>query len=140
MGHLLCTYFPLTNVLYSDLRTVYARDSNSTLHTSFSWLGHGTIMHRSLASEFLLLLELLNCSREEVKMADNYFSILRNHPLETWFDQGIELGGGQAFTVGSEGHERNKKHIAGYYLDNLLGGDSSAYQIRITNEASHSPP
>lgn len=46
-----------------------------------------------------------------MKMADNYFSILRNHPLETWFDQGIELGGGQAFTVGSEGHERNKKHI-----------------------------
>lgn len=68
-------------------------------------------MHRSLASEFLLLLQLLNCSKEEVKMADNYFSILRNHPLETWFDQGNELGGGQAFTVGSEGHERNKKHI-----------------------------
>ena len=44
-------------------------------------------------------------------MADNYFSVLRNRPLETWFDQGIELGGGQAFTVGSEGHERNKKHI-----------------------------
>lgn len=70
-------------------------------------------MHRSLASEFLLLLQILNCSKEEVKMADNYFSVLRNQPLETWFDQGIELGGGEAFTVGSEGHERNKKHIVG---------------------------
>lgn len=52
-------------------------------------------MHRSLSSEFLLLLQALNCSKEEVKMADNYLSILRNHTLET---QGIELGGGQAFT------------------------------------------
>lgn len=68
-------------------------------------------MHHSLASEFLLLLQILNCSKEEVKMADNYFSVLRNRPLETWFDQGVELSGGQAFTVGSEGHERNKKHI-----------------------------
>ena len=68
-------------------------------------------MHRSLASEFLFLLQILNCSKEEVKMADNYFSVLRNHPLETWFDQGIGLGGGEAFTVGSKGHERNKKHI-----------------------------
>ena len=83
------------------------------------------MMHRSLASEFLLLLQILNCSEEEVKMADNYFSVLRNHPLETWFDQGIELGGGQAFTVGSEGHERNKKHIvslASFALPN--GGDN----------------
>ena len=68
-------------------------------------------MHRSLASEFLSLLRLLNCSKEEMKMTDNYFSVLRNCPLETWFDQGIELGGGEAFTVGSEGHERNRKHI-----------------------------
>jgi hypothetical protein len=73
-------------------------------------------MHHSLASEFLLLLQILNCSEEEVKMADNYFSVLRNHPPETWFDQGIELGGGQAFTVGSEGHERNKKHIVSLTL------------------------
>jgi hypothetical protein len=68
-------------------------------------------MHRSLASEFLLLLQVLNFPDEELKMADNYFTVLRNHPTETWFDQGIELGGGEAFTVGYEGHERNKKHI-----------------------------
>lgn len=97
--------------LSSDLRAVHGRNLNSTLHTSFSWLGHGTIMHRSLASELLSLLQILNFSREEMRMADNYFSVLRNHPPETWFDQGIELGGGQAFTVGSEGHERNKRHI-----------------------------
>ena len=69
------------------------------------------MMHRSLASEFLSLLQVLKISKEETRMADNYFSVLRNHPLETWFDQGIELGGGQAFTVGSEGDERNKKHV-----------------------------
>jgi hypothetical protein len=44
-------------------------------------------------------------------MADNHFSVSKKDHPETWFDQGIELGGGQAFTVGSEGHERNKKHI-----------------------------
>jgi hypothetical protein len=56
-------------------------------------------MHHSLASEFLLLLQILDCSKGEVKKADNCFSVLRDRPLETWFDQGIELGGGQAFTV-----------------------------------------
>ena len=39
--------------LSSDLRTVHAHDSNSALHTAFSWLGHGTTMHNYLASEFL---------------------------------------------------------------------------------------
>ncbi|KAI9444735.1 hypothetical protein H4582DRAFT_1806162 [Lactarius indigo] len=111
--------------LSSDLRAVYAGNSTNALHTSFSWLGHGTMMRRSLASEFLSLLQILNLSNEEVKMADNYFTILRNYPPETWFDQGIALGGGQAFTVGSEGHERNKKHIlrACYYLDAVLGSE-----------------
>ncbi|KAI9452542.1 hypothetical protein BJY52DRAFT_1292214 [Lactarius psammicola] len=111
--------------LSSDLRVVYAGNGANAFHTSFSWLGHGTMMHRSLASEFLSLLQILNISNEEVKMADNYFTVLRNHPPETWFDQGIELGGGQAFTVGSEGHERNKKHIlrACYYLDTVLGSE-----------------
>jgi hypothetical protein len=60
------------------------------------------MMHRSLASECLLLLQVLNLPDEEMKMADNYFTVLRNHPPETWFDQGIELGGGQAFIVGYE--------------------------------------
>jgi hypothetical protein len=97
--------------LSSDLRAMYTSDLDGNLHTSFAWLGHGTMMHRSLASEFLSLMQVLEFSKEETKMADNYFSVLKNYPSETWFDQGIELGGGQAFTVGSEGHERNKKHI-----------------------------
>ena len=69
-------------------------------------------MCRSLASEFLSLLPFLNISNE-VKMADNCFTVLRNHPPETYFDQRIELSGGLAFTVGPEGHERNKKHVVG---------------------------
>ncbi|KAH8997230.1 hypothetical protein EDB92DRAFT_1393666 [Lactarius akahatsu] len=83
------------------------------------------MMYHSLASEFLSLLQFWNLSNEEVKMADNYFPVLKNHPPETWFDQGIEFGGGQAFTVGSEGHERNKKHIlrACHYLDTVLGSE-----------------
>lgn len=46
-----------------------------------------------------------------MQMADNYFTILANRQAEIWFDHGIELGGGQPFTVGSEGDERNDKHM-----------------------------
>lgn len=63
------------------------------------------------AVEFLDLLHFMNATDEELKMADNYFSILSNTFTETWFDQGVELGGGQPFTVGLEGNERNKRHI-----------------------------
>ena len=69
------------------------------------------MMHRSLASEFLSLLQNLNHANEEVKMADDYFTVSRNRTPETWLDQGIECGGGQVFTVGSEGYKRNRKHI-----------------------------
>lgn len=44
-------------------------------------------------------------------MADNYYTILSNRIPEIWFDQSIELGGGQPFTVGSEGDERNNRHM-----------------------------
>jgi len=44
-------------------------------------------------------------------MADNYFTILSNTIPERWFDAGIQLGGGQPFTVGQEGEERNNRHI-----------------------------
>jgi hypothetical protein len=80
-------------------------------HTGFAWLGHGAMIHRAQASEFLDLMHLLNATEWEMKMADNYFTILRNDWPEVWFDQGIELGGGEAFTVGSEGEERNRLHI-----------------------------
>lgn len=53
----------------------------------------------------------LNASEEELKMADNYFSILSNTFTDIWFDQGVELAGGQPFTVGTEGEERNRRHI-----------------------------
>jgi hypothetical protein len=45
-------------------------------------------------------------------MADNYFTILRNTGMPTtWFNDGVELSGGQAFTVGKEGDARNWMHI-----------------------------
>ena len=44
-------------------------------------------------------------------MADNYYTILGNRVPEIWFDHGIELGGGKPFTVGSEGDERNNRHM-----------------------------
>ena len=90
------------------------------LHTSFAWLGHGAIMHRSQAEDFLSLLYQLNVTNEELKMADNYFSILSNTPAEVWFDQGIELGGGQPFTVGTEGESRNRRHIVSSRINALM--------------------
>jgi len=86
---------------------------DARIHTSFAWLGYGTIIRRSQAVEFLALMARLGASDDEMKMADNYFTILSNTFTETWFDQGLELGGGQPFTVGTEGHIRNNRHIVG---------------------------
>ena len=68
-------------------------------------------MHRELSDLFLSLIGNLGFNDEERKMADNYFTILRNDFTEIWYDQGIELGGGQPFTVGTEGEQRNVLHI-----------------------------
>lgn len=56
-------------------------------------------------------MHVLNMSQDEMNMADNYFTLLHNKFPEVWLDQGIELGGGQPFTTGTEGHERNMLHI-----------------------------
>lgn len=99
---------PPHEVLSTQLRTTVTSDG---VHTSSAWLGHGTILPRTGAADFLALLHHLNASEDEMKMADNYFTILNNRIPDVWFDQGIELGGGQPFTVGMEGDERNKIHV-----------------------------
>ena len=98
-------------MLVSQLRTI---SIGQKIHTTFAWLGYGTIIRRSQAIEFLLLLDQLELSEEERKMADNYFTILSNTMPERWFDAGLELGGGQPFTVGKEGEERNNRHIVSF--------------------------
>ncbi|KAJ3988432.1 hypothetical protein F5890DRAFT_1491573 [Lentinula detonsa] len=94
----------------------------SKIHTSFAWLGHGAIMRQTQTRDFLALMQHLNASDDEMKMADNYYAILANVFPEVWLDQGIELGGGQAFTQGIEGEERNNRHIvqAAKYLDQIM--------------------
>lgn len=105
---------PAHEHLSSSLRQTFVHNEASptkSIHTGFAWLGHGAIMHRAEVVEFLELMKQLNVSEEEMKMADNYYTILSNRVPEVWFDQGIELGGGQPFTVGVEGDERNNRHI-----------------------------
>jgi hypothetical protein len=46
-----------------------------------------------------------------MKMADNFYALLSNRVQEIWFDQGVELSGGEPFTVGVEGEERNRRFI-----------------------------
>ena len=93
--------------LATTLRTIRAGPA----HTSFAWLGHGALLARSAAADFLALLRALAAPGDELQMADNYFAILSNRVAEVWFDQGLELGGGQPFTVGAEGLARNSHHI-----------------------------
>ncbi|EIN13887.1 hypothetical protein PUNSTDRAFT_56387 [Punctularia strigosozonata HHB-11173 SS5] len=118
---------PPHEYLSSTLRTLVAGHNPATnaynIHTTFAWLGHGALVRRSMTAEFLQLLTLLNASDEERKRADNYYTILGNRIPEIWLDQSIELGGGQPFTVGTDGHERNLKHItkATRYLDAVVG-------------------
>ncbi|RDX51908.1 hypothetical protein OH76DRAFT_1400808 [Lentinus brumalis] len=111
--------------LSTTLREIYVPRPDeshiSNIHTSFAWLGHGTMMHRSEAQSFLNIMRYVKATPDEFKMADNFFAILKNKVPEVWFDQGFELGGGQAFTVGSEGDERNKNYTlrATRYLESL---------------------
>lgn len=94
---------PPRDALSSYLRTV----AGSRLHTSTAWLGYGSFIERSQAIAFIQLLQRLNLTEDEMRMADNYFAILRNQIPEVWIDTGTELGGGMPFTVGIEGDERN---------------------------------
>ncbi|KAL1740839.1 hypothetical protein HDZ31DRAFT_46669 [Schizophyllum fasciatum] len=110
--------------LSSTLQTVIAPPN---IHTRFAWLGHGAMIRRSLSTEFLRLLAYLKANDEQHKMADNYYTILSNTFAEIWFDQGYELGGGQPFTVGTEGDLRNQRHIASavQMLDQIFAGEPS---------------
>ncbi|KIJ22007.1 hypothetical protein PAXINDRAFT_124419, partial [Paxillus involutus ATCC 200175] len=123
--------------LSSRLRTTITRTG---VHTGFAWLGHGAMIRKQRALEFVSLLhhDSLAMNWEDIKMADNYFTILSNEVPEIWFDQGIELGGGQPFTIGREGDERNRRHIenACRYLDRIIARQSDAAQLnnaRVTN-------
>lgn len=103
---------PPHEMLSTQLKTTRA---GPFVHTSVAWLGHGAMFPRSIAVDFLALMQHLNMTDDEQKMGDNYFAIMRNVVPEAWFDQGIEFGGGQAFTVGTEGNERNRKHFVSLY-------------------------
>ncbi|KAI0715028.1 hypothetical protein C8Q76DRAFT_729276 [Earliella scabrosa] len=111
--------------LSTTLREIHVlaedRSHLSDVHTSFAWLGHGTMLRRTEAQNFLSLLRYLNATSDDMKMADNFFTLLSNRVPEVWFDQGFELGGGLPFTVGSEGDERNKNYTlrAARYLESL---------------------
>ncbi|KAF9225549.1 hypothetical protein BS17DRAFT_751441 [Gyrodon lividus] len=113
--------------LSSRLRTTM---TPTGVHTGFAWLGHGAMIRTQRALDFVSLLhhDSLAMNREEIRMADNYFTILNNEVPEIWFDQGIELGGGQPFTIGQEGDERNRRHIesACRYLDQIIARRSGA--------------
>ncbi|KAK1234867.1 hypothetical protein PQX77_001961 [Marasmius sp. AFHP31] len=114
------------------------------VHTSFNWLGYGSMIPRSESRGFLEATRALNLTEEEVKMADNYFSVLRNTFPENWFDQNIPLGGGQAFTVGQEGTERNNQHIrrAGELLDSVVfcEGESCTFPNNMEDSFVRSEP
>jgi len=109
---------PPDEMLSSQLREIAIPPS---IEATFAWLGYGTMIERASASTFLSLLEKLQLSKEELEMADNYFTILSNHIPERWFDPGIPLGGGVAFTVGTAGEERNNHHIVGDFRSFVFG-------------------
>lgn len=86
---------------------------DSHLHTSFAWLGYGTLVRTKLVKSFVDLLDDpgWKFGEGEKAMADNYFTILRNVRPEIWMDRGTPLGHAEAFTVGTEGDDRNWEYI-----------------------------
>ncbi|KAF8910152.1 hypothetical protein CPB84DRAFT_1672881 [Gymnopilus junonius] len=127
---------PADEMLSSELRTISV---GPRIRTTFAWLGYGTIVTRMYAIEFLSLLDVLKLSVEEHQMADNYFTILRNVIPERWFEPGIPLGGGQPFTVGFEGEERNNRHIirAAELLDAITSSSDYYHGLPYVNFSPH---
>ncbi|KAI0652386.1 hypothetical protein C8Q79DRAFT_937363 [Trametes meyenii] len=119
--HILPSHEHLSTILREIHVKSPAESHVSDIHTSFAWLGHGAMLRRSDAQQFLSLMRFLKVTDDELKMADNFFTILSNRVPEIWFDQGFELGGGQPFTIGPEGDERNQNYTlrATRYLDSL---------------------
>ncbi|KAJ6539165.1 hypothetical protein B0H19DRAFT_1177471 [Mycena capillaripes] len=122
-------FLPPDEILSSHLLSVDSPSTNITF--GFSWLGYGALILRSNAESFLSLLKRIGASEEESKMADNYYSILKNSVPEVWTGYPTELFGGGAFTVAEQGGvARNRKHIAAAanYLDRIVAdmnaGDS----------------
>ncbi|KAJ7742445.1 hypothetical protein DFH07DRAFT_836493 [Mycena maculata] len=117
-------HLPPDEVLSSRLLSI----NSSFVHFAFSWLGYGALIHRHNAASFLSLLGRLGVSQEEIKMADNYYSILSNSFPEIWIGAPIALFGGGDFTVGEEGVARNRKHIAAAakYLDAIVTDTNSS--------------
>ena len=63
--------------LSSTLREIRVGGA-APVHTSFAWLGHGALLHRAEAADFMALLHALHASDAELQMADNYYTILSN--------------------------------------------------------------
>ncbi|KAJ6599252.1 hypothetical protein DFH09DRAFT_1130540 [Mycena vulgaris] len=118
---------PPDEVLSSHLLSINSSSTNITF--GFSWLGYGALILRSHAESFLLLLARIGASEEETKMADNYYSILKNSFPEIWTGAPMPLFGGGAFTVGEEGVARNRRHIAAAakYLDAIASNHSAGW-------------
>jgi len=100
---------PPHEYLTTTLRTTVSQDG--AVHTGFAWLGHGTMLRRASAVQFLTLLGQLQLTSAELKMADNYFTVLGNEYPAVLQDIGVPLDGQHAFTVGTAGDERNWQHI-----------------------------
>jgi len=100
---------PPHEYLTTTLRTTVSQDG--AVHTGFAWLGHGTMLRRASAVQFLNFLGQLQLTSVELKMADNYFTVLANEYPAVLQDIGVPLDGQHAFTVGTAGDERNWQHI-----------------------------
>lgn len=104
--------------LESDLLSINVSSNCGVLRTSFACLGHGTFLLRSHAGEFMSLLNDLSLTPEELKIADNYFTILNGYPPNKWLTHTIELVDKEAipFTSGIEGENRNWLHIVRHFI------------------------
>ncbi|KAJ7179327.1 hypothetical protein C8R46DRAFT_1073418 [Mycena filopes] len=138
--HMTYFSFPPTEVLSSHLLSISSPSTNVTF--GFSWLGYGSLVLRSHARSFLSLLARIGASEEELKMADNYYTILKNSVPEVWTGHPTPLGGGSDFTVGEEGAARNRKHIAAAvnYLDKIVAQSGSGEWPYVTSASSYPGP
>ena len=133
--HLLPPYERL--FLSNDLQAVYSTNLEGGLHTSFSWIRHGMV-HRSLASEILPLIQISNFSNGRWQIIIFLSNSWRPDLIKgsnwvvgrlSWWVKATK-GTGSTLSVSATFLWyriiiTSSQLRAGYYLDTLLGGDSS---------------
>lgn len=65
-------------IIHLEHRRWQFQNEDLNIHTGFAWMGCGSFVPKSMATRFLRQLGVLNLGREELLLADMFFTIFSN--------------------------------------------------------------